>query len=100
MKKKKTSTSGEVTSTDQKWKPVIGPRCQRAVIACPAAAITARPAANEMQKARGTDAEKTGSPAANEIQKPSATRSSPSRSRIAKAPTTITASASTSQSDI
>ena len=81
MKKRKTSTSGEVTSTDQKWKPVIGPRCQRALIACPAAATTARPAANE-------------------IQKPSATRKSPSRSRIAKAPTMMMASASTSQSDI
>jgi hypothetical protein len=33
MKKRKTSTSGDVTSTAQKWKPVTGPRCQRAVIA-------------------------------------------------------------------
>ena len=32
MKKRKTSTSGEVTSTHQKEKPLIGPRCQRAVI--------------------------------------------------------------------
>ena len=40
MKKRKISTSGENTSTRQNSKPVIGPRCQRAVISCPLAAIT------------------------------------------------------------
>ncbi len=32
MKKRNTSTSGDVISTHQRWKPLIGPRCQRAVI--------------------------------------------------------------------
>ena len=50
MKKRKIITSGERTSTRQKSKPVIGPRCQRAVISWPLAAITAIPAAKVIQK--------------------------------------------------
>ena len=75
MKKRKTSTSGEVISTHQRWNPVIGPRCQRAVIACPPSARTPMPAAKEAQN-------------------PSATR------RIAKPPLTMTASASASHADM
>ena len=43
------STSGENTRTRQNSNPVIGPRCQRAVISCPAAAITPMPTANVTQ---------------------------------------------------
>ena len=81
MKKRNTSTSGEVTSTHHSWKPEIGPRCQRAVIVWPARAST--PIA-----------------AANVTQKPSATRSSFSRRRMANPPATMIASASASQTDI
>src|SRR4051812_20229767 len=52
MKKRKTMTSGEVTSTHQKWLPVIGPRCQRAIISCPDAASTPIPTAKDAQKTR------------------------------------------------
>jgi hypothetical protein len=81
MKKRNTSTSGEVTSTHHSWNPEIGPRCQRAVIVCPASAripITI----------------------AKVIQKPIATRSSFSRERMRKPPATMIASASASQADI
>ena len=81
MKKRKTSTSGEVMRIHQRWKPEIGPRCQRAVIVCPASAripITI----------------------ANVIQKPIATRSSFSRERIRNPPATMIASAIASQADI
>src|SRR5689334_10364482 len=81
MKNRNTSTSGEVISTHQKWRPPIGPRCQRAVISCPAAASTA-------------------SPAANATQNDSATRSSFRRDRIEKPPVTITTSANTSHHDV
>src|SRR3954466_16314187 len=81
MKKRKTRTSGEVTSTHQKWKPSTGPRCQRATIACPASATSPIPTENDAQK-------------------PSATRRSPRRRRIAKPPVTITASATKSHHDI
>ena len=81
MKKRNTSTSGEVISTDQRWKPEIGPRCQRAVIECPASARMPMPTANDAQK-------------------PSATRSRCSRRRMAKPPLTMTTSASTSHADI
>ena len=50
MKKRKTRISGEKTSTRQKCQSSTGPRCQRAVIAWPLAASTARPAANVTQK--------------------------------------------------
>src|ERR1051326_8614340 len=81
MKKRNTNTSGEVRSTHQKYAPVIGPRCQREVIACPLAASTPMPAANEIQKAI-------------------ATQRSLSRERIRNPPARITASASRSQPDI
>src|SRR5581483_8999166 len=47
---KKTSTSGEETSTHQKEKPWIGPRCQRAVITWPASASPPIPTAHAAQK--------------------------------------------------
>ena len=50
MKKRKTRISGEKTRTRQNSQPVIGPRCQRAVISWPLAASTARPAAKASQK--------------------------------------------------
>src|SRR5438034_10113724 len=81
MKKRKTSTSGDVSSTHQKYAPVIGPGCQRAVIAWPVAASTAIPAAKLSQK-------------------PTATTSSLSRERIVKPPTRMIASASASHDDI
>ena len=49
MKKRKTRTSGDVTSSHQRSKPAIGPRCHGAVISWPAAASTATPAANVSQ---------------------------------------------------
>ena len=76
MKKRKMSTSGEKTSTRQNSKPVIGPRCQRAVISWPAAAITPIPIANVTQNV-------------------TAIASRWSRSRIVKTPTTMIPSAST-----
>ena len=81
MKKRNTSTSGEVTSTHHRWKPEIGPRCHRAVIVCPASA--SNPIA-----------------AANEAQNPTATRSSFSRPRMAKPPATMIASANASQTEV
>ena len=81
MKKRKTSTSGEVISTNQRCRPEIGPSVQRAVIVCPASASTPIPAPNAAQK-------------------PIATRSSFSRQRIAKPPLTMTTSARTSHADI
>src|SRR5438105_7661621 len=81
MKKRKTSTSGEVRSTHQKYAPVIEPRCQRAVIVWPPAASTAMPAANENQ---------------NE----SAITSSLRRERIANPPARMIANASPSDGDI
>src|SRR5437899_3250781 len=80
MKKRKTSTSGEVRSAHQKYAPVIGPRCQRAYIACPVAASTAIPAANDSQN-------------------PTAIRSSLSRERISRPPVTITANEKSSHSE-
>ena len=80
MKKRKTSTSGEVRSDHQKYGPVIGPRCQRATIACPVAASTAIPAANESQK-------------------PTAIHSSFRRERINRPPATITANANSSHAE-
>ena len=77
MKKRKTSTSGEVTSTSQKSKPVIGPRCQRATISCPLSASTPIPAAKVTQNA-------------------SAIQSSRRRDRMRNPPARITTSASTS----
>src|SRR5437763_11512404 len=59
----------------------MGPRCQRAVTSCPAAASTA-------------------SAPAKATQNESATRSSFRRDRIEKPPVTITASASTSHHDV
>ncbi len=81
MKNRNTSTSGDVMSTSQKWKPVIGPRCQCASIVCPERASTPIPTANVAQK-------------------PSATRSSFSRPRIVNPPARITPSASASHTDI
>ncbi len=81
MKKRKTSTSGEVTSTHHSSKPPIGPRCQRAVSSCPVAASSPIPAANAAQK-------------------PSATRRSRSRERIANPPARMIARASASHADI
>ena len=81
MKKRKTRISGEVTRSHQNEKPPIGPRCQRAVIWWPAAARIAIPTAKVAQKER-------------------ATRSSERRDRIVKPPARITASATTSQTDI
>ncbi len=80
MKKRKTSTSGEVSSAHQKYGPVIGPRCQRATIACPVAASTAIPAANETQK-------------------PTAIQSSLRRERISSPPVTITTNANASHGE-
>ena len=80
MKKRKTSTSGEVRSDHQKYGPVIGPRCQRAVIVCPVAASTAIPAANASQK-------------------PSAIQSNFSRDRMRRPPLTITTNASRSHGE-
>ena len=65
----------------QRWKPSTGPRCQRAVIACPVAATTATAATNTSQ---------------NE----SASARSRSRERIAKPPTTMMASARARAGDI
>ena len=81
MKKRKIRTSGENTSTRQNSKPVIGPRCQRAVISWPLAAITAMPAANTSQKV-------------------TAIASRCRRERIENAPTRMIASASTIHGDI
>ena len=81
MKKKKTSTSGEVTRTHQNEKPWIGPRCQRAVIACPPSATRPMPTANAAQ---------------NE----SATRKSDNRRRIAKPALTMITSARAIHHDI
>ncbi len=69
-------------STHQRWKPVIGPRCQRAVIACPASASTPMPTANDDPERRARRA--AGAAAA----------------RIAKPPVTMTTSARTSHHDI
>src|SRR3954465_5947719 len=81
MKKRKTRISGEVTRVHQKYAPVIGPRCQRADIACPVAASTPTPAANATQK-------------------PTAIPSSFSRVRIKTAPPTMIAKARPSHGDI
>ena len=81
MKKRKIRISGDVTRSHQKDQPVIGPRCQRAVIECPLAARTAMPAANASQN-------------------PTAMNSSLSRERMASPPTTMRASASAIQTDI
>ena len=81
MKKRKTSTSGEVISTDQSWKPDSDPRCQRAVSAWP-------------------ESVRSPMPAANATQKPSATRSSFSRHRIAKPLRTMIRTASASHADV
>ena len=81
MKKRKTRISGENTSTRQNCQSSTGPRCQRAVIAWPLAASTARPAANVTQK-------------------PIAIPSRRRRSRIASPPATMIATASASQHDI
>ncbi len=81
MKKRKTRISGEKTSTRQNSQPVIGPRCQRAVMAWPLAASTAMPTANASQKH-------------------TAIASSRRRERITRPPTTMIASASAIQADI
>jgi hypothetical protein len=81
MKKKKTSTSGDVIRIHQRFHPAIGPRCQRAVIWCPASASTPIPSANDAQN-------------------PSATRSRCSRRRIVNPPVTMIASASAIHHDI
>ena len=81
MKKRKTSTSGEVTSSHQRSRPAIGPRCHAAVISCPVAASTATPAANVSQK-------------------PTAIPTRCRRERIASPPPTISTSASASHTDI
>ena len=81
MKNMKTSTSGEVTRIHQKYRLVIGPRCQRAVIACPVAARMPMLAANETQK-------------------PIAIPSRFSPIRIQRPPRTMIASASAIQGDI
>jgi hypothetical protein len=81
MKKRKIRTSGENSSTRQKSKPVIGPRCQRAVISCPASAIRPIPTAKVSQNV-------------------TAIASRCSRERIETAPTRMIASASTIQEDI
>ena len=81
MKKRKIRTSGENMSTRQNSKPVIGPRCQRAVISCPLAAITPIPTANVSQNV-------------------TAIASRWRRERIETAPTRMIASASAIQGDI
>ena len=81
MKKRKTSTSGDVTSSHQRSSPAIGPRCHAAVISWPVAARTATPAANVSQK-------------------PTAIPTRCRRERIASPPPTISTSASASQTDI
>ena len=81
MKKRKIRISGEVTRSHQNDQPVIGPRCQRAVIEWPLAASTAMPAAKASQK-------------------PTAMKRSLSRERIAKPPTTMSASARAIHTDI
>src|SRR5882672_3562566 len=80
MKKRNTSTLGEVRSDHQKYGPVIGPRCQRAVISCPVAARTAIPAPNASQK-------------------PTAIQSRRRRERISSPPLTITTNAIASQGE-
>ncbi len=81
MKKRKTRISGENARIVHRWRPSTGPRCQRAVIACPVAATTAATPTKTIQN-------ETASP----------TRAS--RDRIAKPPTTMIASASASAGDI
>jgi hypothetical protein len=81
MKKRKTSSSGDDTSTHQKYAPPIGPRCHRAVIAWPLADRIAMPAANVSQK-------------------PTAIASSRSRVRIRKPPATMIAKALAIHGDI
>ena len=81
MKNRKTRISGEVTSSHHRSRPPIGPRCHAAVISCPDAARTATPAANVSQN-------QTAIPIRC------------SRDRIASPPPTISARASTSQTDI
>ena len=77
MKKRKTRTSGDVTSVHQSSKPTIGPTCHAAVMTCPLAASTPIPAAKASQN-------------------PTAIPVRCSRPRIAKPPATMIASASTS----
>ena len=81
MKNRKTRISGEKTSARQNSQPVIGPRCQRAVISWPLAASTA-------------------SPPAKASQKPTAISSSFSRERIERPPTVMITSAKASATDI
>ena len=81
MKKRNTRISGENTRIRHSSESVIGPRCQRAVIAWSVAASTAIPAANTSQK-------------------PIATPIKRSRRRIAKPPATIRVRASASHTDI
>ena len=51
MKKRKISTSGDVTITHQNREPHTGANDQRAVMQCPEAATTPMPAANVIQNA-------------------------------------------------
>ncbi len=81
MKNRNTRISGENTRIRHSSAPVIGPRCQRAVIAWSVVASTAMPAAKTTQKLI-------------------ATPSKWSRRRIAKPPATIRVSASASHTDI
>ena len=81
MKNRKTSTSGELIRIHHRFQPVIGPRCQRAVIWWPASASTPIPTANDAQN-------------------PSATRRRCRRRRIVNPPVTMIASASAIHHDI
>ena len=81
MKKRKTRISGDVSRTDQRYAPAIGPRCQRAAIVCPVAASTATPRAKVHQNATA---------------RPSSFR----RPRIRLAPPTMIANANPSHGDI